>query len=573
MRLSAPLFLVCAAPHSAPPSQCAIDAQKNQACRNVPGTRSYPTNEAWNSLNATIGGRLVNVVPTAKRCETMPGGACTDAQWSSALFRSTIPGSLNWDNWEQDYDLNPPSVCLRKDSVACGQGNVPLYSVEAQSAADIQTAVKFANANNLRVAVKCSGHDYLGRSTAPNSLLIRTTGLDTVSMTDAFFVGEINMGSAVTVGSGLTSQALTQTVRASGKVVVSGNSATVCPAAGYVQGGGHSPIAPIFGLASDNVLEFHVVVASGELLQVNAISHPDLFYALRGGGAGSWGVIVSATFRTFPTFELAFGLIELTASSNAAAGALAALHAEHVFDVDAVRGSQYPFVFKTSETTSLFWLWSYMANTTAEEGKVLLAPFLNAALALPGITLVKEEYVTKSVNDVLYQPDDIAGGNVVLGSRLIPAAVYRDSPATVGKVYEELLNAGTPQIVATMVAGGQVTANADISSAVHPAWRTAKGLLLVGNVWNDDTPLVDINALRRMFQTTQLPIIEQLSGLNGASYSNEGDVLEPHFQATFFGPNYEKLSKIKTKYDPTDLFIVPAGVGSERWDQWGFCPV
>jgi len=75
------------------------------------------------------------------------------------------------------------------------------------------------------------------------------------------------------------------------------------------------------------------------------------------------------------------------------------------------------------------------------------------------------------------------------------------------------------------------------------------------------------------FRDKQLPILEQISGRNGAAYSNEADSLEVDFQTTFFGPNYSKLSAIKTKYDPTDLFIVKAGVGSERWDSDGLCRV
>jgi hypothetical protein len=62
-----------------------------------------------------------------------------------------------------------------------------------------------------------------------------------------------------------------------------------------------------------------------------------------------------------------------------------------------------------------------------------------------------------------------------------------------------------------------------------------------------------------------------MSGPNAGAYSNEADVTEPNFQTTFFGPNYAKLSAIKAKYDPKDLFIVRAGVGSERWDEWGLC--
>ncbi|KAJ6556385.1 FAD-binding domain-containing protein [Mycena capillaripes] len=550
------LFLVC--------TLSAHFSLAHHTCRNVPGSAGYPNATAWSKLNATIGGRLVNAVPTAKYCASLPGGACTDAQWTSALFRSRNPGSMV-DVCSSGYDLTPPSLCLR-NATTCGQGNVPIFSVEAQSAADIQVAVKFASRNNLRLVVKSSGHDVLGRSTAPYSLLIRTAGLQNISMTDAFFVGRRNMGPAVTIGSGVRTQTLYQEMKANGKIVVAPTAATVCPAGGYVQGAGHSALSPLFGLAADNVLEFHIVVASGELLQVNSVSHPDLFYALRGGGAGSWGVIVSATFRTFPTFDEAFSVIQIEASSNAAMGALATVHAQHIFDLEPVRAGQYFYVFAaTSNTTVLrLQLFTHIANTTAAQAAVLLAPFRDAALALPGVSLMAEEYVVQNVNDALFAADDGAGNNMVVGSRLIPASVLREKPGTVGKVYEQLLDAGALECVA---------ANANISSAVHPAWRTAKTHLLTGSFWTDQTTLAEIDVLRRNFQTTQLPIMEQLSGHHGAAYSNEADVLEPHFQTTFFGPNYAKLIRIKAKYDPDDLFIVPAGVGSERWDEWGLCTV
>jgi hypothetical protein len=93
MRLSSPLvlFLVCTlSTHFS-----LAHKEKHQTCRNVPGSAGYPKAAAWSKLNATIGGRLVKVVPTARYCASLPGGACTDAQWTSALFRGNIPGSMN----------------------------------------------------------------------------------------------------------------------------------------------------------------------------------------------------------------------------------------------------------------------------------------------------------------------------------------------------------------------------------------------------------------------------------------------------------------------------------------------
>ncbi|KAJ7878439.1 FAD-binding domain-containing protein [Mycena leptocephala] len=520
--------------------------QARSRCRNVPGSPGFPNVTAWGVLNATVSGRLVTAVPSAKYCASLPGGACTDTQWTSALFRSTIPGAMN-----QGYDLAPPSLCLR-NSTTCGQGDVPIYAVEAETVEDVQAAVIFARTHDLRLVVKSSGHDYLGRSTAPNSLLIHMAKFTAVNFTDAF------------------TDIYLQT-KAQGKVTVGGSAATVCAAGGYLQGAGHSALGPLFGMAADNALEFQIVVASGSLLTVNSVSNPDLFFALRGGGAGSWGVIVSATVRTHPTFNVTGSVIELGASNNAAAGALAGVHAQHIFDLDPVHGGQYFFLEKSDNLSVL--IIQTVTNTTLDEGTALLTPFLNDALALPDVFLISKDFATASINDALYMADDSVGMNLVMGSRLIPAAAYQasDAPATVAKVYQELLDAGAHLILGNLVAGGQVSANANLSSAVNPAWRTAKTHLIVGNNWDDSATLEEIDALRKEFQTNQVAILEQLSGPKAGSYSNEADMLEPNYQTTFYGPNYAKLTAIKSKYDPLDLFIVNSGVGSERWDEWGLC--
>ncbi|KAJ7097621.1 hypothetical protein C8R44DRAFT_889156 [Mycena epipterygia] len=243
---------------------------------------------------------------------------------------------------------------------------------------------------------------------------------------------------------------------------------------------------------------------------------------------------------------------------------LATLYAKHTFDFDATCSSQYFYLRKNSTTaTSILTLDTIFVNQTVAQSQAIPAPFLAAAQALPGTTLTSSTYTDESINNILYQADDAAGFNIILGSLLIPTTTYSNSPEIVRQIYQQLLDAGALNIPGHLVAGGQVVENANISSAVNPAWRTAK----THGILDDSTPL--INTIRKEFQTIQLPILEQMSGANAGAYSNEADVLKPNFQTTFFGPNYATLSTIKTKYDPNDLFIVPVGVGSERRDQWG----
>jgi len=72
------------------------------------------------------------------------------------------------------------------------------------------------------------------------------------------------------------------------------------------------------------------------------------------------------------------------------------------------------------------------------------------------------------------------------------------------------------------------------------------------------------------FQQSQEPLITAYTGAGAKGYSSENDVLDPDFINTYYG-DYARLSKVKAKYDPKDVFIVPTGVGAERWSFDGNC--
>ncbi|KAK0195148.1 hypothetical protein F5146DRAFT_273761 [Armillaria mellea] len=335
--------------------------------------------EEWNSLNFSVSGRLVKAGPSAQFCN-MHGG-CTDSEWTSTSFRANMPGAMNQVNWEQDYQSIPPSICLR-NSTNCGQGNVPLYAIFAESVEDVQIGIAFSSIHNLRLAVKASGHDYLGRSTARNSLLISTHKFQNIIFVENFTVSEHNEGSAVTAGSGVPLNTLYQAAKEQSKILVGGVTATVVTVAagGYIQGGGHSALSPLLGLAADNVLEFEVVTADSTYLKVNERENADLFWALRGGGAGSWGVVVSATFRTFPTFNATISLVSMVANDTVAIGSPLATHAKHIFDWDDLHSGQYFYAYKnTTADAYMLALVSYFPRISSGEAKAALKSFLDDA--------------------------------------------------------------------------------------------------------------------------------------------------------------------------------------------------
>ncbi|KAI0061773.1 FAD-binding domain-containing protein [Artomyces pyxidatus] len=536
-------------------------------CRSQPGDAAFPSQAQWSALNTSVAGRLIHVVPSAQACRQMN---CTEAQWTSGLFRADIPGSMNYYNWEEDYTMSPPALCLQ-NGTACAQGRVPLYAINATSAAHIQAGVKFASAHNLRVSVKSSGHDYLGRSSQKNSLLLWTQYFQDVTFTESFSIGSKNYGSAVTVGSGVGLKTMYGAALAAGKFIVGGTAATVSAGGGYTQGAGHSAFGPIYGLAADNALEYEIVVANGSLLTVNEFSHPDLFWAVRGGGPGTWGVIISVTFRTYPAFDTTLHTANVVTTTANQTGALLAAHARHVFDWDAQHAGQYFYLYN-SPGQNVLELSTLFVNVTANESLALMKPLLDDARAL-GALVLNETALTAPAMAVVGFADDASGTNGVMGSRLVPATAYQNSPESIGEAYTTLVNAGAEAVLGHIL-GGKVSANADINSAVTPKWRTAKTHVIVVSHWDDSATVSQIEQIKETLTNDYVPVLAKMTGQSDSgSYINEADVREPNWKVTFYGGNYARLSVVKALYDPSDLFIVSAGVGSERWDADGMCRV
>lgn len=181
-----------------------------------------------------------------------------------------------------------------------------------------------------------------------------------------------------------------------------------------------------------------------------------VFWAMRGGGAGSWGVIVSATFRTFPTFNAAVSLMTLIAHTADQMAEVATVHAKHIFDWDSLHAGQY-FYLSTSglfDTVNFIThgpgsniptmiIYTYFPNATITQANAALQPFRDDLLEITGVNRTENVILTE-INEILFASDDIVGSNMVMGSRLIPASAYRD-PALVGKVYSQLLKQGGAQ--------------------------------------------------------------------------------------------------------------------------------
>lgn len=174
---------------------------------------------------------------------------------------------------------------------------------------------------------------------------------------------------------------------------------------------------------------------------------------MRGGGAGSWGIIVSATFQTFPTFDAAISFMIITTDTTDQMAQVAKVHAQHIFDLDPLRGGQYFYLssvgifpasiispaLNTGVPTMV--LNSYFPNSSLAQAEAALRPFIDDVQKVDGVNLTHWN-VLRNINDALSSRDDFVGVNLVLGSRLVPATAYKNA-SLVGQVYSQLLNAGT----------------------------------------------------------------------------------------------------------------------------------
>ncbi|KAF7900997.1 hypothetical protein EAF00_003218 [Botryotinia globosa] len=142
--------------------------------------------------------------------------------------------------------------------------------------------------------------DWDGFNQTIGGKLIATVPIAAVCHNDQFATYDAVLRKEVVVGSWVSSQQAYEFADANNGILVAGNCPTVALAGGYWKGGGHGPLATKFGLAVDQVLEWQVVTGVGTLVTATPTQNPDLFWALSGGGGGTYGIVLSATMKFHP---------------------------------------------------------------------------------------------------------------------------------------------------------------------------------------------------------------------------------------------------------------------------------
>jgi FAD/FMN-containing dehydrogenase len=561
-----------------------------------PGDPAWPSAADWERLNREVGGRLLKPNSPFADCAAAPDDpACGEAlrQIKNPYYLGDQPALTQTSGWVDAWTSQPSA-----------------YAVAAESTADVVAALKFARAHHLRLVVKGGGHSYQGTSAAADSLLMWTRRMNEVTLHDAFVARGCDGKSpqpAVSVGAGaMWIDAYNAVTTLGGRYVQGGGCMTV-GVAGLIQSGGFGSFSKNYGTASAGLLEAEIVTADGEVRIANACTHPDLFWGIKGGGGGSLGVITRLTLRTRELPEYFGGVFgSIRATSDAAyQGLIAKAIAFYASDLFNPHWGEQ-MIFQTDNTLRVAMVFQ---GLNQQEAQVVWAPFVDWVRAQPECSFLSEltvlslparhfwdaDFLTQHApslvtaddrpgalkDHILWAGDQGQVGWFLHGykSAWLPASLLAKDrqSALVDAVFSSTRQWQMAFHFNKGLAGAPASEiDAARDTATHPALLEAFALAIIAAEGPPAFPGMpgpkpDLAAARADAIRIGKAMDELLRvAPNAGSYVAESDYFEPAWQRSFWGQNYQKLMRVKQKYDPEGLFFVHHGVGSEAWSADGF---
>lgn len=547
---------------------------------------NWPSLAEWQMLNKKVGGRLIQVESLMSQC--------ADDQGSKACLEA-------WDILKNPYSIQAYPWGTQSTGWLEGWSpSVSPYAVAAEITRDIVSAVKFARKHNLKLVVKGTGHDYLGRSNAANSLLVWTHKMKRIDVHDAFIPrgapGETEGVPAVSVEAGVRWGEVYQVVTTEhGRYVQGGGCTSVGAAGGFLQGGGFGSFSKQYGIAAGSLLEAEVITADGKVRIANAYQNEDLFWALKGGGGGTFGIVAKATLQTheLPNF---FGIVQGRINAHSERAYLKLIEQFiHFYQSNLFNphwGEQV--VFKPDNSLEIQLAFQ---GLTQEEAEKVWRPFMENLEkdrdfsshfdfhAVPAAKFWDLEYWKRNHPSYVkfYQNGDeelfywtanleeVAVFWETFQSRWIPASLFEKENAarfaqilfSASRDYEFSLHFNKG-----LAGGSEEALKMGEKTSMNPAVLDAAALVIFASAQENVYPgipghepdteagkakLVRINkAMRRIVEATP----------DSGAYLNEADYFQENWQEAFWGRHYPRLLQIKKEYDPDNFFRCHHCVGS-----------
>jgi FAD/FMN-containing dehydrogenase len=405
----------------------------------------------------------------------------------------------------------------------------PAVIVRVADADDVATVIGLARETGLELAVRSGGHSGAGHSSTDGGIVLDLRDLTAI---------EIDVeGRTVWAETGLAAIELTESVGAHDLAIGFGDTGTV-GIGGIALGGGIGYLVRQYGLTIDSLLAAEIVTAGGQRLRVDAGSHPDLFWAIRGGG-GNFGVVTRFRFQLHELPSVVGGMLILPATPDTIAGFIAAAEAapDGLSTIANVMPCP-PMPFVPEEHHGELVVMALMAFAGAiPEGDRVLAPF--RALATPIVDMLRPIAYAE-----MFPPDDPEYHPTAVARTIFMDHVDRAAAATLVS-HLEASDASMRVAQLRVLGGAMARVPADATAFAH---RSSRIMVTVAAFYEGD----DDKPGRQAWVEALSAALYQ--GDDGAYVNFLLDEGEARIRAAYPGETWDRLVAIKARYDPDNLF-------------------
>ncbi|KXS93458.1 hypothetical protein AC579_3495 [Pseudocercospora musae] len=536
-----------------------------ETCRCFPGDDCWPTLQEWAAFNQSVNGNLIATTPLGAPCHDSPFGPYNATECSRLRELWTFPelhyvsSSSAMAPFFANASCDPFTEC----DARCEYGTYVRFAIDVHSATEVAATLDFARSKNARVVIRNTGHDWNGKSTGAGALAIWMHHLKDISVFD--YEDERYKGKAMKMGAGVQAFEAYATAHEHNVVVLGGECPTVGLAGGYTQGGGHSALSSKYGLSADQVLAWEIVDGTGRLLTATRDNdHRDLYWAISGGGGGTYAVVLSMTVKVHPETTTAGAKLRFSSNGTSKDVYWKAVEAYHlalpdIVDEGIVSVAQFDHeVFAINPMTG--------PGVNSEKMGRLLQPYLNSLDDL-GVTYSLElRQFPTYFEEFQSMFSHIRTASFQYGSRIISRNSMLSNTTAITSAFRQAADDGCSFF--SIALNVFETVAGDVYNAVNPVWRRALLHAVIQTPWDSLASWSTMVASAEKMTSKHVVAFEAVTPGSGV-YINEADPNDPRWKENYYGENYERLLRIKDKYDPDGIFHASTAVGADRWEEKG----
>lgn len=408
----------------------------------------------------------------------------------------------------------------------------PAFIVRAADATDVSRVVSLARETGLPLAIRSGGHSSAGHSATDGGIVLDLRDMKALDI-------DVD-GRTAWAETGLTAGEYTTATAAYGLATGFGDTGSV-GIGGITLGGGIGYLVRKYGLTIDSLLAAEIVTADGQLLHVDAETHPDLFWAIRGGG-GNFGVVTRFQFRLHRVNGVVGGMLMLPATPDVIAAFIAEAEAapgELSTIANVMPAPPLPFV--PAEHHGRLVIMALMCYAGADDnvafGERAIAPF--RALASPIVDMIRPMQYPE-----MYPPEDPNYHPTATARTMFVDSIDRSVAETI-VAYLEASDASVRAAQLRVLGGAMARVPTDATAFAHRASRIMVNVAAFYNGAED-------RALREAWVAEFAAALRQ--GDAGVYVNFLGDEGEARVRAAYPGATWDRLAAVKARYDPTNLF-------------------